>query len=115
MQESVFSAHFSIKSRNFMVHNRVFILFLKRWIDIGNCRVILKEQKISQSGRLCEIRTISATNGMAERTGYVIKIEYTSGFCGKCATRSRFSGADTHPCSAEQGNQVKFLDMFRGR
>lgn len=26
----------------------------------------------------------------------------------------RFSGSDTHPCLLKQGNQVKFLDMFRG-
>ena len=27
----------------------------------------------------------------------------------------RSAGADTHPCSAEQGNQVKFLYMFCSR
>lgn len=48
------------------------------------------------------------------RRGQSTQLDITSGFCGKCATRFPTRGTDTHSCSAEQGNQVRILDMFRG-
>ena len=47
--------------------------------------------------------------------GAVRKTEYHIRLLWQMRDPFRHPGADTHPCSAEQGNQVKVLDMFCGR